>query len=80
MTEHIVALFEKDSSAAAAAGDLEAAGIPGTAIRRYSAHQEGVSSLPAGSTQTQSGGGFWAWLLGDDHNQPTLASRGCGDL
>ena len=74
MTEHIVALFEKESSAAAAAGDLEAAGIPRTAIRRYSAHQEGVSSLPAGNTRTQSRGGFWAWLLGDDYNQPTLAA------
>src|SRR3712207_2631657 len=75
MAEHIVAVFETESSAAAAAGDLEAAGIPKSAIRRYSANQEGVSAPSVETTQQtrSSGGGFWAWLLGKDYNDTTVS-------
>jgi uncharacterized protein (TIGR02271 family) len=79
MTEHIVALFETESAAAAAERDLESAGISTSVIRRYTPAEmeklEPESSI-AGATETShsSGGGFWAWLWGEDTDTPTTRS------
>ena len=70
MTEHIVAVFNSESAADAAARDLEQAGIPAPAIRRYS---PAASDRYAGSS-TSSGGGFWAWLLGEEPATGTTRS------
>ena len=70
MTEHIVAVFNSESVADAAARDLEQAGIPAPAIRRYS---PAASDRYAGSS-TSSGGGFWAWLLGEEPATGTTRS------
>jgi uncharacterized protein (TIGR02271 family) len=65
MTEHIVALYETDSAADAAARDLENEGIATSAIRRY--RQETTGALSGATAETHShGGGFWAWLLGEE--------------
>lgn len=56
MTEHIVAVFNSESAADAAARDLEQADIPASAIRRYN---PAASDRYAGSS-TSSGGGFSA--------------------
>jgi uncharacterized protein (TIGR02271 family) len=73
MTEHIVAVFESETAAAAAASDLVAQGIPRSAIRQYSAN--GRDAVAASSTEstttTHSGGGFWAWLRGEDTDSST---------
>ena len=79
MTEHIVALFETESAAAAAERDLEGAGISTSVIRRYMPAEmeklESESSI-AGATETShsSGGGFWAWLWGEDTDTATTRS------
>ena len=70
MTEHIVAVFNSESAADAAARDLEQADIPAPAIRRYS---PAASDRYAGSS-TSSGGGFWAWLLGEEPATGTTRS------
>ena len=70
MTEHIVAVFDSESAADAAARDLEQAGIPAPAIRRYS---PAASDRYTGSS-TPSGGGFWAWLLGEEPATGTTRS------
>ena len=64
MTEHIVAVFETEANATAAARDLEGAGIPSSAIRQY-ADTARVEATEHASAYT-SGGGFWSWLFGDD--------------
>src|SRR5258708_3999398 len=79
MTEHIVALFETESAAAAAERDLEGAGISTSVIRRYMpAEMEKLESEStiAGATETShpSGGGFWAWLWGEDTDTATTRS------
>jgi uncharacterized protein (TIGR02271 family) len=65
MTEHIVALFETDSAADAAARDLENEGIAASAIRRYRPGTTGSSYSTTAETPSH-GGGFWAWLLGEE--------------
>ena len=70
MTEHLVAVFNSKSAADAAARDLEKAGIPVPAIRRYS---PATSGRNAGSS-TSSGGGFWVWLLGEEPATETTRS------
>ena len=70
MTEHIVAVFNSESAADAAARDLEQADILASAIRRYSPP---ASDRYAGSS-TSSGGGFWAWLLGEEPAKETTRS------
>ena len=70
MTEHIVAVFDSESAADAAARDLEQADILASAIRRYSPP---ASDRYAGSS-TSSGGGFWAWLLGEEPATGTTRS------
>lgn len=68
MAEHIVAIFETDAAADAAARDLEAANIPASAIRRY--RPDADEAIAAGgadrSTTSATRGGFWAWLLGEE--------------
>ncbi len=76
MTEHIVAVFETEGAADAAARDLEDAGIPGAAIRRYKPQTMGRAETDpsfSGSTESSpsTGGGFWAWLLGEDTGTET---------
>ena len=71
MTEHIVAVFRTESAAAAAEQDLVGAGIPISVVRRYTpAEMERLDpeSSDGGATETShsSGGGFWAWLWGED--------------
>jgi uncharacterized protein (TIGR02271 family) len=63
--EHIVAIFETDTAADAAAHALSEAGIPASAIRRYKPDESSVSSEIQADTTTSSGG-FWAWLLGEE--------------
>jgi uncharacterized protein (TIGR02271 family) len=70
MTEHIVAVFNSESAADAAARDLEQADIPASAIRRYS---PAASDRYAGPS-TSTGGGFWAWLLGEEPATGTTRS------
>jgi uncharacterized protein (TIGR02271 family) len=77
--EHIVAVFKTDSAAAAAERALEGAGIPRSAMSRYT-HAETerleAGSSAAGATETShsGSGGFWAWLLGEDADTTTTRS------
>ena len=69
MAEHIVAVFETEASAAAAAKSLENAGFPSSAIRKYAGSGVGRQEIePTEHTSTThtSGGGFWAWLFGEE--------------
>jgi uncharacterized protein (TIGR02271 family) len=79
MAEHIVAIFSTESAAAAAARDVENAGFSASAIRRYSPLTEGVSSDTSVSRTTEptssGGGGFWAWLLGEEPSVETTRAR-----
>jgi uncharacterized protein (TIGR02271 family) len=74
MSEHIVAIFDKEDAADAAAHDLEDAGISASAIRRYRSDGAAAGRSVGTTTETTSstGGGFWAWLLGEE---PTEATR-----
>ena len=74
MTEHIVAVFDSQSAADAAARDLEQAGIPAPAIRRYSPAASDSSRERYAGSSTSSGGGFWAWLLGEEPTTETKRS------
>jgi len=71
MTEHLVAVFDTENAADAAARELENAGISTSAIRRYRPDQKegaatGTSLGRTSETTSASGGGFWAWLLGEE--------------
>jgi uncharacterized protein (TIGR02271 family) len=83
MTEHIVALFQTDGAAAAAERDLEGAGIPTSAIRRYTPAEmeklEPESSVASTTETHSSGGGFWAWLWGEDTDTTTTRSAYSSD-
>jgi uncharacterized protein (TIGR02271 family) len=74
MAEHIVAVFETETDATAAARSLESVGILSSAIRQYAdtARAE-VEPAEHKSTHT-SGGGFWAWLFGEDSTTETTRS------
>jgi uncharacterized protein (TIGR02271 family) len=76
LTEHIVALFKTESAAAAAEQDLEGAGIPTSVMRRYTpAEMEKPEPSVAGATEIHhSGGGFWAWLWGEDADTATRSA------
>ena len=76
MTEHIVAIFDTEAAAEAAARDLEAAGIPASAVRRYRPNAEDgmAADGAASSTTSSSTGGFWAWLLGEEPSTQTRYS------
>jgi uncharacterized protein (TIGR02271 family) len=74
MAEHIVAVFETETDATAAARSLESAGISASAIRQY-ADTARAEVAPAERTSTHtSGGGFWAWLFGEDSTTETTRS------
>jgi len=68
MAEHIVAVFDSEPNATAAARSLENAGIPASAIRQYA--DVGTRPGEVGHSETTtthtSGGGFWALLFGDE--------------
>jgi uncharacterized protein (TIGR02271 family) len=76
MAEHIVAVFETEAAAAAATQSLQSAGIPLSAIRQYAGPGRGGHEIePAAQTSTHpSGGGFWAWLFGEESTSETTRS------
>ncbi len=75
MTEHIVALYETEAAALAAADSLRSAGIPSSAIRQYAGSTASGEMIPTGQTTSThtSGGGFWSWLFGEDQTTETTA-------
>lgn len=81
MSEHIVAVFDNDAAASAAARELEGAGIPASAVRKYSASEAGstgtTQATPTSGTTTgrQSGSGFWGWLMGEEGPATTTSSH-----
>jgi uncharacterized protein (TIGR02271 family) len=80
MTEHIVAVYETEAHATAAARSLESLGIPPTAIRQY-AETVPAKTEPVEHTSTHtSGGGFWAWLFGDESMTETTRSMYTDDM
>jgi hypothetical protein len=69
MREHVVAVFDTAKDADAAARELENAGISPSAIRRYRPDQRATDTSLGRTTEATSasgGGGFWAWLLGEE--------------
>jgi uncharacterized protein (TIGR02271 family) len=89
LAEVIVAVFEAASEADAAQRDLESAGIPASAIRRYASSDPAAprTTATSGSTKVESSGGFWSWLLGEESwtadrnawgNDPELYERAAG--
>jgi uncharacterized protein (TIGR02271 family) len=79
MAEHIVATFDSENAADAAARDLESAGISASAIRRYRSEGAVADRSEQRTTETTSstGGGFWAWLWGEKPS--TESTRSAGD-
>jgi uncharacterized protein (TIGR02271 family) len=71
MQEHIVALFETYDNAVSAARALEGIGVPASAIRRYAADE--ANQTVRRPEHDRAGGGFWAWLLGEEGPQVTYA-------
>jgi uncharacterized protein (TIGR02271 family) len=76
MAEHIVATFDSENAADAAARDLEGAGVPASAIRRYRSEGAVADRSAQRTTETTSstGGGFWAWLWGEERSTETTRS------
>jgi uncharacterized protein (TIGR02271 family) len=76
VAEHIVAVFETEEAAAAAVQSLESVGIPASSIRQYSGKEaSGRTGEPMEHTSTHtSGGGFWAWLFGEESTSETTRS------
>jgi len=72
MQEHIVALFETYDKAVSAAQALEGIGIPASAIRRYAAEE--ANRTIRRPEHDRAGGGFWAWLLGEEGPPVTYAT------
>ena len=66
MASHtIVAVFDTPAHAELAVADLTRAGVPASSIQHYS--QNTASEITrADSGSTGSGGGFWAWLTGEE--------------
>ncbi len=80
MTEHIVAVYKTEADATAAARSLESLGIPPSAIRQYAeAVHAKVEPVEHTSAHT-SGGGFWAWLFGDELMTETTRSMYTDDM
>lgn len=81
MTEHVVAVFHDAAAADAAERELKAAGVPATAIRRYTGTYAGAASSPVVSEadrteRSAAPSGFWAWLLGEETSTgPSAAYR-----
>ena len=76
MSEHIVAVFATENDANTAARDLEAAGVPASSIRHYRPQGTATNSSVRGMAEPTpaSGGGFWAWLLGEDTDETTRST------
>jgi uncharacterized protein (TIGR02271 family) len=76
MSEHIVAVFATENDANTASRDLEAAGIPASSIRHYRPQSMTTDSSVRGTAEptATSGGGFWAWLLGEEATSETTRS------
>jgi uncharacterized protein (TIGR02271 family) len=76
--EHIIALFQTESAAAAAERALEGAGFPASTIRRYTPGEmkklEPESFADSTEASHSSSGGFWAWLWGEDVDTSTTRS------
>jgi uncharacterized protein (TIGR02271 family) len=80
MTEHIVAVFETVAAADAVTDSLRRAGIPPSAIRQDAGAEVAQKPLPTEQTSAHtSGGGFWAWLLGEDTSASTTRTSYTGD-
>jgi uncharacterized protein (TIGR02271 family) len=80
MTEHIVAIYDSDASADAAARDLAQAGVVGDSVRRYrpeasSYNRDAARELQPQPRTTGSAGGFWSWLLGEEDAVEAQRSR-----
>jgi hypothetical protein len=81
MTEHIVAVFETETAAGAAAESLQRTGIPSSAIRQYAGTGVDGKVVPTEQTSTHtSGGGFWSWLFGEESTTNTTRSAYTDDL
>jgi len=82
MTEHIVAIFESDARAAAAAASLTNAGIPASAIRQYARDGQVGHEVERTDVHTDAhtGGGFWSWLFGEEHSTTTTRADYDGDI
>ena len=78
MAEHIVAVFDSEGAAEAAVRDLEQAGIPTSAMRRYRSTATSAGNENSGAISPTTGhsstGGFWAWLLGEEPGAETTRS------
>jgi uncharacterized protein (TIGR02271 family) len=77
MAEHIVAVFRTEEAATAAKQSLLSVGIHASAIRQYVANETNRDQLtPMEHTTTRTaGGGFWAWLFGEEStSETTLAA------
>jgi uncharacterized protein (TIGR02271 family) len=81
MAEHIVAVFETETAAAAAEQSLQSAGIPAAVIRRYASSEIGREEVaPLEHTSTHTGGGFWSWLFGEEPTSETTRSAYTHDV
>ncbi len=80
MTEHIVAVYKTEAHATAAARSLESLGIPPTAIRQYAETVPAKTEPVEPASTHTSGGGFWAWLFGDELMTETTRSMYTDDI
>ena len=80
MTEHIVAVYKTEADATAAARSLESLGIPPSAIRQYAEAVHAKAEPVEHTSAHTSGGGFWAWLFGDESMTETTRSMYTDDI
>ena len=80
MTEHIVAVYKTEADATAAAQSLESLGIPPSAIRQYAEAVHAKAEPVEHTSAHTSGGGFWAWLFGDESMTETTRSMYTDDM
>ena len=66
--ETIVAVYDTSEHAALAVRDLEAAGVPSSAISQHSSSGAATGSI---ATEPVHEKGFWASLFGDEENYET---------
>jgi uncharacterized protein (TIGR02271 family) len=80
MTEHIVAVYKTEADATAAARSLESLGISPSAIRQYAEAVHAKAEPVEHTSAHTSGGGFWAWLFGDESMTETTRSMYTDDI
>ncbi len=80
MTEHIVAVYKTEADATAAARSLESLGIPPSAIRQYAEAIHAKAEPVEHTSAHTAGGGFWAWLFGDESMTETTRSMYTDDI